>query len=372
MNRTSLLLGHLFSARTLGAGALLLAACAGKVVPFSSSSPPDLAPVNVSDISAPVAPCSEGFAHPNVCCEASPDQAASCGVYPGAPFLACDPTAMTYPDPRSCCPLDGSTDCVAPPPVPTPAPSPPSCGYACPAGQYQPEGSAPGTCCFNDGSLIACAGVGWAGGAGGAGGSAVGGSPAGGGGVLGVHFDEAGAPTETFDAGVGLMGDASVGIGFAVDGGESAYDTGTTVVSSDASCGTGCACPPCVDGESCPACECPALVPCPPPPPVINPPPPVVCGCPACLVGETCPPCGCSPPQPSPPAPLPVNCGDCPPGWQVPAGQPFLCCTEGPSGTIACFSQAVPPSPEPLPAPVPVVTPGPIAEDAGSTVIGKP
>ncbi len=261
------------------AGALLLAACAGKVVPEGN---PQLQAVSLSEISGQVVACQPGYAHPNVCCEAAAGHASACGEYPGAPFQACSGTATLYPDPRSCCPLDGSSDCIAPPPVP-PVP-PPVCGYSCPPGMYQPAGE-PGACCVDD---------------------------------------AAGGPTL-------CIATASAG-GSGVGGG------------AGSGCGSVCACPACVDGEACPPCDCGPTPACPPPPP-----PTPICACPACIEGEACPPCDCPPPPP----PVPPTCGVCPAGWQAPAGAPYLCCAEEAGGTIACFSQGVPP---PAPAPLP---PGP-------------
>jgi hypothetical protein len=223
MTRNFLNLGTFFAASAL---ALLPVACGGKVV-SSPGNEARLEAVSVTAVSGTIVECQEGFAHPNVCCEQGEGTTAACGVYAGAPFQACDSSHTTFPDPRSCCPLDGSSvDCVAPPRAPAP---PPICGYACPVGQYQPEGASPGTCCFNDGDVTACS-----------------------------------APA----------------------------------------CGGGCAC--------------------------------------ACESGEPCPPCNC-PEEPACPAPTP-KCGACPTGWQVPSGEPYLCCSEGSDGAIACFSQGVPPS----------------------------
>jgi len=233
MNRSVMSLGTLFTMGTFGAGALLLVACAGKVIGGGPAQ--QLSAVSVSEINKPVVACGGGFAHPNVCCEASPGKAASCGVFVGAPFQTCDSSYTTYPDPRSCCPLDGSGDCIAPPPSPPPI-SPPICAYACPAGQYELAAS-PGTCCFNEGSTTVCS------------------SPV------------------------------------------------------TLACDSGCTC--------------------------------------ACPAGGPCPPCDC-PPEPSCPIPSTTTCDACPPGWQVPAGEPLLCCNDT-GGAIECFSQAVPPTPSPLP-----------------------
>lgn len=83
-----------------------------------------------------------------------------------------------------------------------------------------------------------------------------------------------------------------------------------------------------------------------------------VCACPLEADGGesacSCPPAsGCTPPPPP-------SCGSCPQGWQVPAGEPGLCCQEEANDIIACFSQAVPP-----PIPVPAVDAGVGTGDAG-------
>jgi hypothetical protein len=321
MNRNMFALGHVLLASAFGASALMMTACAGKVVPEGSSSALEVVPV--SEIALPVVACPGGSAHPNVCCESGPGKAASCGVYPEAPFQACDPTATTYPDPRSCCPIDGSTECVAPPPASPP--SSPGCGYACPAGQYQPEGSPAGTCCFTDGDTTACSGV------------------------VGV--------------GVGTSMSADAGFGATVDSGVTVG--GDTGIGVDASCGIStCACPACAEGEACAPCACPLEPSCAP-----LPAPTPVCSCPACLKGESCPPCDCNVSPPKTPTP---TCGVCPLGWQVPAGEPYLCCEEGPGGVIECFSQGVPPSlpePQPLPAQPIGVSGGSQTADGGQATL---
>jgi len=88
-----------------------------------------------------------------------------------------------------------------------------------------------------------------------------------------------------------------------------------------------------------------------------------VCNCPAIIAlpdgGEPANSCVC-PPTPVCATPPPPQCAPCPTGWQVPDGEPGLCCKEQPSGVIDCFSQAVPPPP---------VTTSP-APDAGTPPVG--
>jgi hypothetical protein len=70
------------------------------------------------------------------------------------------------------------------------------------------------------------------------------------------------------------------------------------------------------------------------------------CACPECPAGATCG-CDCPAPDPCPPP----SCGACPPGWQAPAGDAYLCCQQDASNVTECFSQAVPPAPVPTPQP---------------------
>jgi hypothetical protein len=237
---------------TLGASATLVVACTGKVSNGKVSTTSQ--PVSIGAISATPTACPSGSAHPNACCEASAGQQTSCVVYPDAPFTQCANGATTYPDPRTCCPLDGNGQCATPPPPPADdGGSGPgdTCAYSCPIGWYTPPGPTPGP---NGGSS--------------------GGSPGGAVECCQTNPDGSGQ----------CMGSGPAG--------------------------GGCAC-------GCPACD-PEAGACPP-----------------------CPPCNC-PPTPPPPTP---SCGQCPPGWQVPQGDPLLCCETAPDGTISCFSQGVPPPP---------------------------
>lgn len=237
----------------LGASATLVVACTGKVSNGKVSSTAQ--PVSIGAISGTPAACASGSAHRNACCETGPNQAASCWVYPDAPFTQCPSGQTTYPDPSTCCPLDGNGACAAPPPPPpldAGAPPPDTCVYPCPVGWYEPSGPTPVT--------------------NGSGGGSSGGS-------VGVTCCETNPD----------------GSGQCMGGG---------------SAGSGCTC-------ACPSCD-PDSGTCPP-----------------------CPPCNC----PSQPPPGPPTCDQCPPGWQQPQGDPLLCCETNPDGTIACFSQGVPPPP---------------------------
>lgn len=199
---------------SVGASTALIAACSGKVSNGSVRSTSQ--PVSLGDISGTATPCGAGSAHPNVCCEAGPNQASACVAYPNAPFTQCADGSTTYPDPRTCCPLDGHGACAAPPPQTLPLGdagpgSGGACVYPCPVGWYSPDPNA---------------GPGPAGSSGSSGGN---------GGLVGVTC------CETNPDGSGqCMGGGSAGSGCA------------------------CACPSCDSDGSCPPCppcNCPAQPP---------------------------------------------------------------------------------------------------------------
>jgi hypothetical protein len=224
------------------AGAFLLAACNGHVLSLGDGT--TVSQVEPSAVSGAVSACDATSAHPNVCCTAGPNEAATCLVYPNAPFTPCAAGATTYPDPRSCCPLNGSGPCQE---------SPPSGG----------------------GSSSSSGGI-----SGGGGGSGGGVSSGGSGGCANVcppgWYAPAGSHNECCYNSPDGMGGACTGWG--------------------GSSGGGCACAPCPPNGPCAPCMCP---------------PPTAPECPAC-----------------------------PPGWQVPEGDPNQCCTTEASGEIECFSQA--------------------------------
>jgi hypothetical protein len=101
---------------------------------------PATQPVDVSAVSGSVPACNVGYAHPSVCCLASPTQATVCTECPAAPFGACDSAALTFPDPRLCCSLDGgacrdvSVGSIAPTDAGNGA-----CYYPCGPGGYPPD-----------------------------------------------------------------------------------------------------------------------------------------------------------------------------------------------------------------------------------------
>jgi hypothetical protein len=213
---------------TLCVGALVLAACTGKVLSLGTNTTgaQEVAP---SEVGGSVPPCSGGSAHPNVCCTAGPNQAGTCVVYPGAPFTQCDNGTTTYPDPRSCCPLDGSGNCSSPPSSSggggssgssggsTGSGSGGSCAYACPPGSYSMSNSFGTECCQTDSN-----------------------------------------------GGTSCSGGGSAG----------SSSSGGTPGQGGSSCGGVCACPACPDdGGACPPCSCP-------PPPSGGCPPPTCGACP--------------------------------------------------------------------------------------------
>jgi hypothetical protein len=101
--------------------------------------------------------CATGWAHPNICCSASANGAATCGEWEDNKFHACDSGDTTYPNLLSCCQLSNGTNCVdatspANPPTPTAPPPAYGCGYACPPGWWADSAS---TCCtLSSGSSV--------------------------------------------------------------------------------------------------------------------------------------------------------------------------------------------------------------------------
>jgi hypothetical protein len=148
----------LTSLGTIGAGALLLVGCNGKTLSLGTDTTQSQL-VSPSDVSGTVTPCDANAAHPNVCCTSGAGEQAACLVYPDAPFTPCASGATTYPDPRSCCPLDGSGSCSAPPPVVGIPSGGGACSYACPPGSYAPPDASYGECCQTDSTgATACSG----------------------------------------------------------------------------------------------------------------------------------------------------------------------------------------------------------------------
>jgi hypothetical protein len=85
--------------------------------------------------------CNAGYAHPNICCRASPTQVTECADCRGAPFAACDNASLTFPDPGRCCSL-GDGGCAEASVLsvdPGDAAIELSCYYACGPGGYSPH-----------------------------------------------------------------------------------------------------------------------------------------------------------------------------------------------------------------------------------------
>jgi hypothetical protein len=146
---------------SLVAGVALLVSCTGKL-PLGTTSSTAQA-IDPALVSGPVSPCESGYAHPNVCCQGGPNEASACVVYPDEPFQSCQsgPGLATFPDPRSCCPLDSPTGhCHQPPSDGGPIGSGgggvneagigvPGCFDVCSPGFFVAPGSV-GTCCNKD------------------------------------------------------------------------------------------------------------------------------------------------------------------------------------------------------------------------------
>ena len=134
--------------------------CGGKEL-APGGDPATTEAVDLALVSGFVGACGAAYAHPNVCCQGGPDLPSSCETYPGQPFRSCDADAgyATFPDPRTCCPLDanggchwvdggtatgeaGGIDAAA-------------CAYACLPGQYASGGG----CCTSDGRTQTCLGL---------------------------------------------------------------------------------------------------------------------------------------------------------------------------------------------------------------------
>jgi hypothetical protein len=234
--RRSLLLP---SAAALGASALLLVACSGKVLSLGTNSTQS-ALVSPNDVSGTPGACDANTAHPNVCCTAGPNEPASCVDYPSAPFTPCADGATTYPDPRTCCALDGSGACTAAP---------------------GSSGGTPASSSSSSGGTI------------GSSSSSSGGNP------TSSSSSSGGNPTSSSSSsGGGSSGGGTCGANVCPPGWYTpANASGNECCQTDASGATsctassgGCACPSCAPGQPCPPCDCgsptptPACPACPP------------------------------------------------------------------------------------------------------------
>jgi len=276
----------------------VVTACGARVVPLGSTgdSSDKLSTLDTSSVAAQaqnVTACPAGFAHPNICCEATAGDDPTCGDWENDPFRACDPGWSTYPNALSCCSLSNPTDCIDTPEDAGITTSPPpayGCGFLCPPGWYAPgntitpAGTTVSCCQTQANGITACTGV-----------SSVepvntcfsngglistsGGVPSGG--VAedgGVFVTDASVPTS--DGGVF---DGGVFDGGVIDGGViDPYDAGYPIGECDA----GDPYPPGFDGGIASLCEA------------------------------------------------------CPTGWTPDVNDPVLCCRVAASGVSECFSQA--------------------------------
>jgi hypothetical protein len=116
--------------------------------------------VPLSVLSGAVPACPAGSAHPNVCCRSGPDEATVCSERAVSPFEPCDSASLTFPDPRTCCPLEGSGACA---PLsdggePGEAGSHSACSFPCGPDGYPPSKLS------DDGGFSSCADIGPTGG----------------------------------------------------------------------------------------------------------------------------------------------------------------------------------------------------------------
>jgi hypothetical protein len=285
----------------------LAVACGGQVSLGTNRTALSL--VDPKLVSGSVPACNAGAAHPNVCCDVGEGKDGTCGVYPEAPFQRCDTGWIAYPDPRSCCDLDDPSKCSAPPS--TPPSSGGSCTYACEPGWYP----IPNGCCKSTSSSSGeC--YGWA---------TDGGTP------------DAGI----VDANVWYDADVALACGpYNLDGG---ITCSTAAVINNHCYQIGCG-PAFNGGCSCSVDDHPTTN---------QPSPSNVCDQTAFEQAWTS---VCNfpavPAFPDSGAPVvdsgtgavePVTCTiACPSGWQVPSGEPDLCCRDV-GGDIQCFSQATGP-----------------------------
>jgi hypothetical protein len=134
------------------------AACGGKTESLGTTG---LMSISVSQLTGNVPSCPAGDAHRNVCCRATANGDAECGIYPASPFHLCGSGWTTYPVPGTCCDLADPTQCEAPPASAVPPPAG-RCVYACPPG-FTPDGpvtEATGECCASGPSGSMCFGWG--------------------------------------------------------------------------------------------------------------------------------------------------------------------------------------------------------------------
>jgi hypothetical protein len=149
----------LASFAALGVSVALLAACDAQKLSLGTNT--QFESLTPAEVTGTVSACGANAAHPNVCCTAGPNEETSCVAYPDAPFKPCPGNATAYPDPRSCCPLDGASPCT---PVVDGGGLARSgaavCNNACPPGWYVPvpPDSVGFECCESVGNWTECHG----------------------------------------------------------------------------------------------------------------------------------------------------------------------------------------------------------------------
>jgi hypothetical protein len=275
----------------------IVTACGGKTVSLGKTDQLDqLDTSSVASQTNYVGACPAGFAHPNICCEATATDEPTCGEWENDKFRACDSGWSTYPNAASCCSLSNPANCIDTPEdagvtsVPPPAYG---CGFICPPGSYSPPsditpgGPISNSCCTYDpaSGITACEGVsnvepvstcvtGVSNPTTGFGDAEDG----------GVAYADASVPRPV-DAGGGVMLDA----GYPYDDGGDFYDDGGYPYDDGGGyeCDAGSSYPPGYDGG----------------------------------IGSLC--------------------NACPPGWAADPSDPVLCCQSAPTGVRECFSQAV-------------------------------
>jgi hypothetical protein len=103
--------------------------------------PPDAwgsSPIDVSTLRGVVPMCPSGHAHANVCCVSGPRQPTVCLERLASPFQSCDQGSMTFPDPRTCCPINGVGACIEAD-EPSDASAVGTCSFPCAPVAYSPE-----------------------------------------------------------------------------------------------------------------------------------------------------------------------------------------------------------------------------------------
>jgi len=117
--------------------------------------------VSVAVLAGSVPACAPEYAHPNVCCQSAVGQATVCTESLTAPFTPCNSSvALTYPDPRTCCPLDGDGTCLdadAGAEATAGTTTSASCALPCSVGLLLPSGDTP-NCAddLNPGCALCC------------------------------------------------------------------------------------------------------------------------------------------------------------------------------------------------------------------------